>query len=66
LGGPRPADREIDQLVGGLLDPQPLGEGGGQQQRGRGDVRSSSNAISTWSSSTCGDRMEKSASDSGS
>jgi len=23
---------EVDQLVGGLLDPQPLGQGGGQQQ----------------------------------
>jgi hypothetical protein len=28
---------EIHQLVGGLLDPQPLGQRGGQQQPGRGD-----------------------------
>jgi hypothetical protein len=27
----------IDQLVGGLLDPQPLGQGGGQQQARVGD-----------------------------
>jgi hypothetical protein len=28
---------EVDQLVGGLLDPQPLCQRGGQQQPGRGD-----------------------------
>jgi hypothetical protein len=28
---------EVDQLVGGLLDSQPLSERGGQQQPGRGD-----------------------------
>jgi hypothetical protein len=28
---------EVDQLVGGLLDPQPVGQGGGQQQPGVGD-----------------------------
>ena len=26
------AGAEVDELVGGLLDPQPLGERGGQQQ----------------------------------
>jgi hypothetical protein len=36
VGRARPV-AEIDQLVGGLLDPQPLGERGGQQQPGRGD-----------------------------
>jgi hypothetical protein len=35
-GRARPA-AEIDQLVGGPLDPQPLGQGGSQQQPGRGD-----------------------------
>jgi hypothetical protein len=28
---------EVDELVGGLLDPQPLGQGGGQQQASMGD-----------------------------
>ena len=28
---------EVDELVGGLLDPQPLGHGGGQQQSRSGD-----------------------------
>jgi len=28
---------QVDQLVGGLLDAQPLGQGGGQQQAGVGD-----------------------------
>jgi hypothetical protein len=28
---------EVDELVGGLLDPQPLGQGGGQQQPRSGD-----------------------------
>ena len=33
----RPAGPEIDQLVGALLDPQPLHQRGGQQQPGRSD-----------------------------
>jgi hypothetical protein len=28
---------QVDQLVGGLLDAEPLGQGGGQQQAGVGD-----------------------------
>jgi hypothetical protein len=28
---------QIDQRIGGLLDPQPLGQGGRQQQAGVGD-----------------------------
>jgi hypothetical protein len=36
VGRARPT-AEIDQLVGGLLDSQPLGQGGSQQQPGRGD-----------------------------
>jgi hypothetical protein len=28
---------QIDQPIGGLLDPQPLGQGGSQQQAGVGD-----------------------------
>jgi hypothetical protein len=28
---------EVDELVGGLLDPQPLGQRGGQQQSGMCD-----------------------------
>jgi hypothetical protein len=35
-GRPRPVP-EIDQLVGALLDPQPLRERGGQQQPGASD-----------------------------
>jgi hypothetical protein len=28
---------QVDQLVGGLLDAEPLGQGGGRQQAGVGD-----------------------------
>jgi hypothetical protein len=64
VGRARPVAK-VDQLVGGLLDPQPLGQGGSQQQPGRGDARSSSNAISTWSSTTCEDGIDKGSSGSG-
>jgi hypothetical protein len=36
VGRTRPRS-EVDELVGGLLDPQPLGHGGGQQQSRSGD-----------------------------
>jgi len=36
VGGTWPL-AEVDELVGGLLDPQPLGQGGGQQQPRSGD-----------------------------
>jgi hypothetical protein len=50
---------EIDQLVGGPLNPQPLGKDRGQQQPSVRDGSGSSNAISTWSKSTWEDRIEK-------
>jgi hypothetical protein len=28
---------QVDQRIGGLLDPEPLGQGGSQQQAGVGD-----------------------------
>ena len=50
---------EVDQLVGGLLDPQPLGQGGGRSRPAWATARGSSKVISTWSSTTWEDRIEK-------
>ena len=55
----------VDELVGGLFDPQPLGQGGGQQQASmrhgpliiEGDV--------DLASTTCEDRIERASSDLG-
>ena len=40
---------QVDQLIGGLLDAQPLGQGGRQQQPGVGDGVGSSKQLSSWS-----------------
>jgi hypothetical protein len=36
VGGAGPL-AQVDQLIGGLLEPEPLGQGGGQQEAGVGD-----------------------------
>jgi hypothetical protein len=64
VGRARPVP-EIDQLVGGLLDPQPLCQGAGSSSPAEATPRSSSKAMSTWSSSTGEDGIEKVSSDSG-
>jgi hypothetical protein len=56
---------QIDHLIGGLLDAQPLRQRGRQQQPGTSPERWSSKVISTWSSTTCEDDIEKVSSDSG-
>jgi hypothetical protein len=63
-GRTRPVAK-IDELVGGLLNPQPLGQGGGSSSPAEATARSSSNAISTSSNTTCEDRIEKVSSESG-
>jgi hypothetical protein len=56
---------QIEQLVGGRLDPQPLREGGRQQQPGAGHRPLVVEATSTWSSTTYEDPIEKVSSGSG-
>jgi hypothetical protein len=56
---------EVDKLVGGLHDLRPLLHRGGRQQPGDNHRPLVSNATSTWSSTTCEDRIEKVSSDSG-
>jgi hypothetical protein len=53
-----------DQLIGGLLDPQPLGQ---RRQRSPAPARARapSKAMSTWSSTTCVDVIGKASSGSG-
>jgi hypothetical protein len=36
VGGAGPL-AQVDQLIGGLLEPEPPGQGGGQQEAGVGD-----------------------------
>jgi hypothetical protein len=40
---------QVDQRIGGLLDPQPPGQGGRQQQARVGDGVGSSKQLSSWS-----------------
>ena len=40
---------QVNQVVGGLLDAQPLGQGGRQEQAGVGDGLVSSKRVSSWS-----------------
>jgi hypothetical protein len=48
MGGAGPL-AQIDQLVGGLLDAQPLGQRGGQQQPALTMAWVSSKQLSSWS-----------------
>jgi hypothetical protein len=64
LGRPRSV-AEVDQLVGDRLDSQPLGQRGGQQQASLRDGPRIIEAISTWSSTTWEDGIEKGSSGSG-
>jgi hypothetical protein len=40
---------QVDERIGGLLDAQPLGQGGRQQQARIGDRMVSSKQVSSWS-----------------
>ena len=40
---------QVDQRIGGLLDPEPLGQGGSQQQAGVGDGVGVVEQMSSWS-----------------
>ena len=55
---------QINELVGELLDPEPLGQRRGQQQPRGGDGVIVMKATSTVSRTTCEDRIEKVSSDS--
>jgi hypothetical protein len=48
MGGASPL-AHVDQRIGGLLDAQPLGQRGRQQQTGVGDRVVSSKRVSSWS-----------------
>jgi hypothetical protein len=50
---------EVDQLVGGLLQAEPLASVAGSSNPALATARSSSKAASTWSSTTWEDRIEK-------
>ena len=40
---------QVDHRIGGLLDPEPLGQGGSQQQAGVGDGVGVVKQVSSWS-----------------
>jgi hypothetical protein len=63
-GRPGPV-AEVDELVGGLLDPSRSAKVAGSSSPALATARRSSKAISTWSGTTCEDGIEKVSSGSG-